>query len=168
MPAVRKGHPRIFFNSETWPAVKAAAYPGLALFPNFIWWNWIQNEKASLQFGSGDTRHGLNQLSIGNLPEHLVQYAHFFREANPDAARLAATLRRMVPPRNLAQTWPMYPFLLAGADNVQPFALSELAALSPRARHFESTGQFFLSLRTEATTARTAAVSASPAQRQEA
>ena len=122
----------------------AAAYPGLALFPNFVWWNWIQHEKAPLQFGSGDTRHGLNLLGVGNLPEHFVQYAYFFREANPDAARLAATLRQMLPNGSLSQTWPMYPFLLSGAGDVQPFSADELAARSPRARHFESTGQFFM------------------------
>ena len=122
----------------------ATAYPGLALFPNFVWWNWIQNERAPLQFGSGDTRHGLNLLGVGYLSEHLAQYMRFFKDVDHDAARLSVTLRGMLPPCNLAQTWPMYPFLLADVEDVQPFSAAELAARSPRARHFESTGQFFM------------------------
>lgn len=122
----------------------AAAYPGLALFPNFVWWSWIQNEKAPLQFGSGDTRHGLNLLGVGYLSEHLAQYMRSFKDVDSDASRLSATLRGMLPPCNLAQTWPMYPFLLADVEAVQPFSATELAARSPRARHFESTGQFFM------------------------
>ena len=122
----------------------AAEYPNLALFPNWIWWNWIPSKAGPLQFGFGDTRHGQNRLSIGDLYEHMTQYAYFYRKQSPDAARLAMSLRERAPNKNLAAAWPMYPFIFVDVDDVKPFSTEELNAFPLKARHFESVGQFVM------------------------
>jgi len=125
----------------------AMRYPGLALFPNWIWWNWIPNARAPrqpLQFGWGDGQHEGNHLEINQLYQHMTQYMFFFKEADPDAARLAAHLRDLAPNRDLTGNWPHYPFILNFDNDVAPFQRDELAACTLKARHFESSGQFFL------------------------
>jgi len=121
----------------------APCYPGLGLFPNFIWWNWIRGRGMPLQFGYGDTPHGMNDLGVGQLHEHLLQYAYFFSKSNPDAGRLATTLLKYVPDSRLDSDWPMYPYLLASVKLPEPFTEQELAA-APRARHFETSGQIMM------------------------
>ena len=123
----------------------AFKYPSLALFPNWIWWNRIEtaNPTRPHAFGFGDDQHQSLWLSCRSLYEHMTQYAHFFRDADPDAARLAATLCALAPNRDLARTWPMYPFLFAASD-VKPFTAEEVAARRLGARHFSALGQFFL------------------------
>ena len=122
----------------------AEAYPNLALFPNWIWWNWIRSKHGPMQFGFGDTYHSLNDLGTGRLYEHMTQYAYFYRKASPDAARLAMSLRGMAPKMSLGDTWPMYPFIFVGVDDVKPFTGEELDAFPLKARHFESVGQFIM------------------------
>lgn len=125
----------------------AMRYPGLALFPNWIWWTWIPNARdpqRPLQFGWGDDQHDGNLLEVGRLYQHMTQTMFFFKEVDLDAARLAASLRDLAPNRDLAGNWPHYPFILALDSDVVPFTREELAACTLKARHFESTGQFFL------------------------
>ncbi len=122
----------------------AAGYPNLALFPNWIWWNWIPSKAGPLHFGFGDTRHARNLLPIGSLYEHMTQYAYFYRKVMPDAARLAMSLRERAPNRSLDSTWPMYPFIFVDVDNVKPFSAEELDGCPLKARHFESVGQFVM------------------------
>ncbi len=123
----------------------ADLYPNLALFPGWIWWNWIPTRHGAGGFGFGDTTHGDNLLPLsGGFYEHMTQYAHFYRRSSPDAARLALSLREMVPSRSIGDTWPMYPFILSEADGVSPFSAAELSAAPLKARHFESVGQFVM------------------------
>ena len=122
----------------------APLYPGLALFPNFIWWNWIRTDGVPLLFGFGDTRHQHNALEIGMLNEHMTQYAHFYAKSDPDSARLAMTLREMSPKTDMGASWPVYPFLFAEPIPVEPFSERELTRFPLRARYFEPTGQIFL------------------------
>ncbi|MDD3545869.1 MAG: heparinase II/III family protein [Kiritimatiellae bacterium] len=125
----------------------AMRYPGLALFPNWIWWTWIPNARdplRPLQFGWGDDQHEGNLLDVKRLYQHMTQYMFFFREADPEAARLAATLRDLAPIRDLSENWPHYPFILVPENGAEPFTREELANFPLKARHFESTGQFFL------------------------
>ena len=122
----------------------AAEYPNLALFPNWIWWNWIPSKYGPLQFGFGDTRHAQNHLPVENLYEHMMQYAYFYRKVAPDAARLAMSLRERAPDRALDAAWPMFPFVFKGVDGVKPFTAEELDGFPTKARHFESVGQFFM------------------------
>jgi heparin/heparan-sulfate lyase len=126
----------------------AADYPGLALFPNWIHWTWIPNganPAMPLYCGFGDDPHTHNALSVGRLREHMSQYIHFFRDVNPSAARLAATLRDLAPDNDLGSMWPMYPFLFGGEDDgVKPYSVDELEGMPLRARHFENLGQIVM------------------------
>ena len=126
----------------------AASYPGLALFPNWIYWTWIPNEahpNMPLYCGFGDDQHTQNALSVGRLYEHMSQYIHFFRDANPAAARLAASLRDRAPNQSFASDWPLYPFLFGdGNDGVKPYSAEELENQPLHARHFENLGQIIM------------------------
>ncbi len=125
----------------------AADYPGLALFPNWIYWTWIpnaRNPRQPLYSGFGDTPHDLNALETGLLWSHMTQYMFFFRSINPAAARLAASLRERAPNRNLSGPWCLYPFLLSSVDDIRPFPASALEATPCKARHFEKLGQFLM------------------------
>ena len=126
----------------------ASKYSGMALFPNWIYWTWIPNEAhpdMPLYCGFGDDAHTHNALSIGRLYEHMSQYIHFFRDANPAAARLSAALRDRVPRRDIGNPWVMYPFLFDGGDSgVKPYSAEELENLSIHARHFENLGQIIM------------------------
>lgn len=122
----------------------ASQYPNLALFPNWIWWNWIPTRHGAGQYGFGDASHWDNTLPLGSLYEHMTQYACFYRQSSQAAARLAMALRDRAPNRNLGDTWPMYPFLFAAADGVAPFTAEELDGCRLKARHFESVGQFVM------------------------
>ncbi len=98
-----------------------------------------------LYCGFGDDPHTQNALSVGRLYEHTAQYIHFFREANPSAARLAASLRDRAPAQYILNTWPVYPFLFGGGDDgVKPYSDAELENLPLHARHFEGLGQFIM------------------------
>ncbi len=124
----------------------AGHYPGMGLFPNWIWWNWIPDAdgKGPRCFGFGDDQHEQNLLDVSRLYEHMTQYAFFFADADRDSARLAATLREMAPNRNLGKEWPMYPFILPSKCDVRPFQEEELASVGLRARHFSTLGQFVM------------------------
>ena len=126
----------------------ASSYPGLALFPNWIYWTWIPNAahpNMPLYCGFGDDQHTQNALSVGRLYEHMSQYIHFFRDANPAAARLAASLRDRAPNQSFASDWPLYPFLFGGGnDGVKPYSAEELENQPLHARHFENLGQIIM------------------------
>lgn len=127
----------------------AASYPRLALFPNWIYWTWIQNEARPdmpLYCGFGDDQHTQNAFQVNRLYEHMSQYIHFFRDANPAAARLAASLRDLAPSKSFAGDWPMYPFILCRGEEygVKPYTPDELENQPLHARHFESLGQIVM------------------------
>jgi len=124
----------------------ARNYPHLGLFMNWVWWNAIPraDQKRPFCYGFGDGQHTQNFLPAGSLYEHALQYALFFRDADPDSARLAATLQGYAPNRNVGADWPMYPFLLPSNHGVKPFTEEELDARQPKARHFEFLGQTFM------------------------
>lgn len=126
----------------------AASYPKLALFPNWIYWTWIpngSNPQQPLHSGFGDDLHTQNAIPMGRLYEHMTQYIHFFRDAAPAAARLAASLRDRAPCREFSADWPMYPFLFCGSDDgARPYPADELESIPLHARHFETLGQFVM------------------------
>lgn len=125
----------------------AKDYPRLALFPNWIYWSWIPNAAdptKPLYSGFGDTQHGQNELPTWRLYEHMTQYVHFFGEANPAAARLAASLRARSPKGDLGVEWPVYPFLLGTRPMAEPFPAETLERLPLKARHFETLGQILM------------------------
>ena len=131
----------------------AGHYRPMALYPNWVWWMWIPDAArpdAPLFLGYGDDEHVCNRLSVGGLYEHLLQYIHFFKDCDADAARLAATLAEMCPNHTTGGAWragsgfPAYPFLFGKDETVKPFTREELAANPVKARHFESLGQIFM------------------------
>ena len=149
---VAEPYPWAHFNffHTCWSALgenPALRYPTLGLFPNWLWWHRVEREghpADPFEYGFGDGQHQGNLLPLRFLYEHATQYMHFFREADPDAARLAATLREMAPNRRLDEVWPMYPFILPAEGGVKPFDGGEIASRRVGARHFEDIGQFVL------------------------
>jgi len=124
----------------------ASDYPAMAYYPNWVYWTWIpssMDDGEPRYSGVGDDQHLRNTLPLGMMYEHLTQYMHFYREADPVAARLAASLRQRCPNRKVGGSWPVYPFIMddtAGA--VAPFVDAMLDNPPLKARHFQSLGQF--------------------------
>ena len=148
------GHFNIF---HTWLSATgenlAGRYRPMALYPNWVWWMWIPDAAkpdAPLFHGYGDAFHSNNRLPIGGMYEHLLQYIHFFKEYDPDAARLAATLAEMCPNHTIGGAWrsgsgfPAYPFLFGKDETVKPFTREVLSASPVKARQFEQLGQIFM------------------------
>ena len=125
----------------------AADYPAMAYYPNWVYWTWIPTRTpgGAVYSGVGDDSHTSNGLGLGWMYEHLTQYMHFYRDADPAAARLAAALRQRCPNRTVGSNWPINPFIMddtAGAVEPLDFALLENPPL--KARHFETLGQFVM------------------------
>jgi len=121
----------------------AADWPHLALFPNWVMWNWLPGPTPR-EFGTGDTYHYTNALPIGNLYDHMSQIMHFYGKSQPDCAALAAHIRTMLPNsvKGYTRTWPIIPFLLSELEQAP-------APKGPRdsrlfARHFETLGQVIM------------------------
>lgn len=125
----------------------ADRYPAMALYPNWVWWMWIpnpDNPEAPMFHGYGDAYHTLNQLPIGCMYEHMVQYNHFFAKTDPVAARLAAAIGEMCPNRRVGGTFPAYPFLFGKDESVKPYTKEDLRKAPLKSRHFEQLGQVFM------------------------
>ncbi len=124
----------------------AAEYPALALFPNWIYWTWIKSPEGPRCSGFGDDQHEQNLLPVNYLFGHMTHYMHFFRDIDPQAVRLAASIGRLAPNRNLGENlFPLYPFVLdSNGYGVKPYTEEELASIPLYARHFETLGQFLL------------------------
>ena len=125
----------------------AAEYPGLALFPNWIWWSWIPNaddERAPQFAGFGDSYHATAIMSTEMLFEHMRQYASIYRDIDPDSARLASSLAELAPNRKKGEEFPVYRFLLEDGACAAPIAKPELEQAPLKARHFEFVGQFLM------------------------
>ena len=125
----------------------AVEYPGLALFPNWVWWTWFTNDdgESAPQFaGLGDSQHSHAIMPTELLFEHMRQYASIYRQADPAAAALAASLAELAPNRTVGQEFPVYRFLLDAADAARPIAKPTLEAAPLKARHFEFVGQFLM------------------------
>lgn len=144
-------YPYTHFNFlHTWKSAfgenLAERYPALALFPNWIYWTWIRSPDGPRYSGFGDDQHSQNMLPMLHFFGHMTHYMHFFRSANPPAARLAAALRGYAPNRSLGEEFmPLYPFILDAAGyGVKPYSDGELRSLPLHARHFETLGQFLM------------------------
>lgn len=145
------GHFNVF---HTWLSATgenlAARYPAMGLYANWVWWMWIpaaEKPEAPLFLGYGDAFHVTNRLPIENMYGHLMQYIHFFKTIDPDAARLSATLAEMCPHGKTGisgNTFPVYPFLFGVEKDVMPIPREELKACPVKARHFEQLGQIFM------------------------
>ena len=123
----------------------AEDYPHMALFPNWIWWMWIRDEKNLVRHhGLGDIYHSGNTETKHLLYEHLTQYIHFYKNSNPDIAILAAVLKTRLPKQEFSDTFPFYPFIM---DAEYPVTAGDIARVenSPlKARYFETMGHLFM------------------------
>ena len=117
----------------------ASQWPHLALFPQWVYWNWIPSKEGPKEFGSGDTYHYTNDLPHSNLYEHMSQIMHFYGKSHPEGAALAAHVRSICPNQRFSNTWPMCPFLMTELDDSAPRAAPGQSKLA--ARCFESLGQ---------------------------
>ena len=132
----------------------AADYPSMALFPNWIYWTWIPrmatDARQAAFAGSGDANHVTNTLPTQQLYEHMTEYMFTYRDIDPAAARLAATLRLFAPNKTLFRTGhgpgsnPYLPFLPFSANEPQPYAQAALQHPREKARYFEALGQVIL------------------------
>lgn len=124
----------------------AAKYPALALFPNWIYWSWIKSPDGARHSGCGDEWHTQNLLPVWGLFAHMTQYMHFYRDVDPQAARLAAFFRLQSPKMDIgAGHFSFYPFVLDfDGYGVKPYSEEELESIPLYARHFEYLGQFLL------------------------
>ena len=124
----------------------AENYPALSLFPNWIYWTWIKSPDAPRSSGFGDDEHSQNLLPMEKLFGHMIHYMHFFRNANPSASRLAASLCRYAPNRDVGgDIFPLYPFILdANGYGIVPYSEEELEANALHTRHFDTLGQFIM------------------------
>ncbi len=121
----------------------AANRPHLALFPNWVMWNWLPGPYPR-EFGSGDCYHYTNALPVHNLYTHMSQIMHFYGESHPECAALAAHIREILPSnvKKHSWTWPIYPFLFTKLEKAPPPESPQETDL--HARHFEALGQVFM------------------------
>ena len=122
---------------------------GYSLIPEWMWWLWIpdpDNPSHPFYPGFGDDRHDSNRLTSGYFLEHLLQVAHFFRELEPERARLAVTLAGLCPRAQLGfgGQWPLMPFILRADPPLEPYPLEKLRTAKRKARFFPNFGHVFM------------------------
>ncbi|MGI5819247.1 MAG: heparinase II/III domain-containing protein [Armatimonadota bacterium] len=128
---------------HTWEAATgenlAADWPYLALFANYVMWNYLPGGH---EFGYGDARHTTNRLPASNMPMHIAQMMHFYSDVRPEWVALMRHMREeMFPGGYSSLNWGVHPFLLTRMDRApEPMDPGDL----PHARHFESMGQIFM------------------------
>lgn len=128
----------------------AADYPGLALFPNWIWWTWIRESKSPLSIrfaGSGDSYHNTNLVSSVRLWEQLSEFLQFYKDAaSPDVVGQIAALRDFGRVRTIrTNVYPILPFIVETdfAIDIEEYRKT-LENLPLKARHFETMGQVLM------------------------
>lgn len=138
------GHFNFFFTYSSATGKNfAERCPDMALFPNFIWWNWIldaETPKHVRYAGQADAFHDINYVQLTTLYEHLSEYLHFFKDVDPVCARLTLSLRNLLPHKKTSGRFPAVPFLLEKKFNVEPLSKEELENRTLHARHFENLG----------------------------
>lgn len=106
----------------------------LALYPNFVYWNWITGDDK--EFGFGDADHWTNGFPLEYIHLHLSQILYLFGDSNPEMIELTNWLRNKAGKRP-QDAFPITPFLLTKHnDNSSGGIPTNL----PTARHFEELG----------------------------
>lgn len=113
-------------------------WPHVSYFPEYVIWNWLPGER---EFGTGDSYHTTNKLSMSNMYTHMAQTMHFYGKSQPKRAAMARWMQDAIPDGRYTRTWPCHPFLLNRMDNAPPPAGPETL---PPARHFSNMGQVFM------------------------
>lgn len=156
----------------------AAEYPALALYPNWIYWIWMQNEYdigKPVYSGFGDDTHESNELGLELVYQHMTQQIHFYKDVNPEAARLALSIRNLLPPggelapETYAGWWFLYPFIMDDdVSDVKAYTQEELSGNRLKARHFSGHGQIHMrsGFETDSTYAMFVAGSEAPSHKQ--
>ncbi len=121
----------------------AADWPHLALFPNWVMWNWLPGPYPR-EFGTGDCYHYTNALPVHDLYTHMSQIMHFYGGSYPQCAALAGHIRQILPDnvKRYSWTWPVYPFLFTELERAPSKKWTDQPNL--HARHFEALGQVFM------------------------
>ena len=121
----------------------APDWPHSAWLANYVIWNWIETGGQPLEFGYGDTPHTANDLASWQLYTHMANVRHLYGQQLPEAAALARHLQEVLPEkqRGYTNSWFIYPFLLAEAENSPPPLAPESL---PNARNFENMGQIYM------------------------
>ncbi len=118
----------------------APRWPNLALFANYVAWNWIESaDGRPFEFGVGDTYHRTNRLRINRLYSHLANLRHFYRDIDPRSTELARRVQDRLPDRKHDTTWFIHAFLNSAGEA----PVLELPT-APAARHFEAMGQVIM------------------------
>ena len=125
----------------------AKNYSSMPLLPNWIWWVWIRDSDDPQYIrhsGCGDDYHSQNTLTAKRLYEHLLQYWHFYKDADPAAGELTKALMNYAPKGKLGADFPAHPFIL----DINPYSSLDadikLRESSCKARHFETLGQIYM------------------------
>ena len=112
-----------------------------------VWWVWIRDMDQPWHVrhgGCGDSYHSQNIQTGEYLYEHLLQYLHFYKHSDPQAAALSEALVGYAPRKKIGVTFPAYPFIM-DIDSKPSYDAEQRLKESPcKARHFESLGQFYM------------------------
>ncbi len=145
---------------HTWEAATgqdlAAEWPHVALFANYVAWNWLPGAR---HFGAGDSYHDGNVIPLDHMWTHMAHVSHFYGRSFPTCAALArwileeadrisggagpvgvtrAHSHRFLGGRDV---FPAHECLLTRMTDTPPVGPSHLL---PPARHFEHMGQTFM------------------------
>lgn len=116
-------------------------YNYLPNFVGYLYWNTLPGQ---LEFGYGDTRHIDNSIAFPIINMHLAQLIYFYGDRFPEHASIAKWMMEEQYPRvqNEPTGYPLARFLLTeGYETTNSF---NPANRIPRARYFETMGQFFM------------------------
>ena len=117
----------------------AGDWPYVALFANYVMWNYLPGGK---EFGYGDAGHTTNNMPAYLMPQHIMQMMHFYSDVRPEWVGLMRYMRENMFTGGLDTIrWGVHPFLLTRMGDAPP--AMDPGDL-PHARHFENMGQIFM------------------------
>ena len=123
-------------------------YPNMRLTPNWIWWLWIRDADMPehLRFdGWGDANHNNNYVSNSMLWGHLNEYIQFFKDVDPECAKLTAALRHFTTQKDFSSfVYPILPFIVETDWEEDPKYVDLIENSPLKARHFEALGVFHM------------------------
>lgn len=122
----------------------AESYPNMRLLPNWVWWVWIRDAEKPKHIrtdGWGDSYHNQNTISSKNLWMLLSEYIQFFKDIDPECAKMTAALRHYSGSRTISMSdYPVLPFLVETDYPEDLDYLRKLEDCPLKARHFEGLG----------------------------
>ena len=126
----------------------AEDYPNMRLLPNWVWWVWIRDAEMPEHLrtdGWGDSYHNQNYISSKNLWMQLSEYIQFFKDVDPECAKMTAALRHYSGSREIPMSvYPVLPFVIETDWEEDPEYLRKLEDCPLKARHFEGLGVFHM------------------------